>query len=72
MDQRDDDLLAKQLQGIGPPRNDGLVGLTVVTVFFVGLSIGAYVFAPHGERVAPHDAVAEITMSTGAPPAVQR
>jgi len=47
MEQRDDELLAKQLRGVSPLRNDGLVGLTVVTVFFVGVSIGGYVFAPH-------------------------
>jgi len=72
MDRRDDELLARQLRGVAPPRNDGLVGLTVVTVFFAGLSLGAYVFAPHQDAPVPHDAVAVMSVPGDSPATVQR
>ena len=41
MNQRDQELLDKQLWGVSPsPRNDGIFCLAFVTVFLVGLSIG--------------------------------
>lgn len=61
MDRRDDELLAKQMQAIGPPRND--VGLALLAVFVAGLMIGAVLFAGHREPAAAHDTMAAISSS---------
>jgi hypothetical protein len=70
MDRRDDELLAKQMHGMVPPRNDGLVGLTVAAVFLIGLFLGATVFAPKTPAPPSHDVFA--AYSTRAPATVQR
>ena len=61
MDRRDDELLAKQMRAISPPRND--VGLALLAVFAAGLMVGAVLFTGHREPVAPHDAMAAISSS---------
>lgn len=64
MDQRDDELLAKQMRAISPPRND--VGLALLAVFVAGLFVGAVLFANRtGPPASHHDVMAE--MSAGAP-----
>lgn len=70
MDRRDQELLDKQLRTISPPRNDGLLGLLGAAVFVAGLVLGASLFAPPKQPVAPHDAMA--SMSLGAPSTVDR
>jgi hypothetical protein len=61
MDQRDWELLDKQLQGSDPSRrNDGVPVLTVVSVFFAGMIIGGILFAPETQpmRIASSHATA--------------
>ena len=41
MDRHDQELLAKQLRGVSPPRHDGIAVLTVIMVFLVGTAFGA-------------------------------
>ena len=65
MNRRDDELLAKQMRAISPPRND--VGLALLVVFAAGLMLGAVLFAGHREPVAPHDAVAALSSLNDAP-----
>lgn len=67
MDRRDDELLAKQMRAISPAHND--VGLALLAVFVAGLVVGALLFATRTEPAAPHDIVAAISPSTGAPQA---
>ena len=45
MDQRDWELLDRQMRGFGPPRHDGILGLTVAVVFLAGLTLGSILFA---------------------------
>lgn len=41
MDKRDQELLDKQLSSIsGPPQDGGIIGLTIIAVFLVGIGIG--------------------------------
>ncbi len=44
MDQRDWELLDKQMRQSTPPRNDGIVVLTIAAVFLAGLAIGGILF----------------------------
>lgn len=69
MNRRDDELLAKQMRAISPPRND--VGVAMLAVFAAGLIIGAVLFAGHREPVAPHDAMASMS-PPGAPATLNR
>lgn len=55
MNRRDIELLDKQLRGLNPPRNDGLIALTTVIVFCVGIAVGGALFADHDEAAAPND-----------------
>lgn len=47
MDQRDQELLDKQLWGVSPAPsgNEGLIGIAFLAVLFVGIAIGAILFA---------------------------
>ena len=46
MDQRDWELLDRQLRGPNPsPRNNGGMFLTVVAIFFAGMTLGGILFA---------------------------
>jgi hypothetical protein len=63
MDRRDDELLAKQMRAISPPRND--VGLALLAVFIAGLFAGAMLFANRTGPAASYDVMA--AMSAGAP-----
>jgi hypothetical protein len=62
MDRRDDELLARQMRAISPPRND--VGFALLAVFTAGLMLGAVLFAGGREPVAPHDAQAAMSLDT--------
>jgi hypothetical protein len=45
MNQRDRELLDKQLRGYTPPRKDGIMILTVVAVFLAGMTFGGALLA---------------------------
>ena len=44
MDQRDQELLDKQLKGISAKRNDGVIVLLLVAVFLAGTTLGSFLF----------------------------
>ncbi len=46
MNRRDQELLEKQLHSIYvPPRNDGVLMLAVLAVFFAGIALGGFLYA---------------------------
>ncbi len=49
MDQRDLEFLDKQLRGLSPQRNDGIMVLMVVAMFFAGMALGRILFAHESE-----------------------
>ncbi len=52
MDQRDQELLDKQLRYLNPPsRNDGITIFMLVAIFFSGLVVGAVLFGHRGEMI---------------------
>jgi hypothetical protein len=68
MNQRDLDLLDKQLGRLNPPRKDGVVGLTVVLVFFIGLALGGVLFTHEGApRSTANDIAATSFLADGPP-----
>jgi hypothetical protein len=72
MNQRDQELLDKQLWGVspGPPRNGGMMSVALVVVFLVGIAIGDILLA-HGSKpmqTASHDAMAVISLLGSVPP----
>jgi hypothetical protein len=70
MQQRDWDLLDKQVRELRPPRNDGVIVLTVVAVFFAGMIRGGLLVPHESElmRIASNDAPAASSLLDGAPP----
>jgi hypothetical protein len=60
MEQRDWELLDKQVWGLRPPRNNRVTVLTVIAVFFSGMIIGGILFAPETQpmRIASNHATA--------------
>jgi hypothetical protein len=69
MDQRDQDLLEKQVGRISPPpRSDGIMALAVLAVFFAGMTIGGFMYAYENEpmQIAAND-VTSIVTPHGAP-----
>jgi hypothetical protein len=61
MNRRDQELLEKQLHSTYiAPRNDGVLILAVLAVFFAGVALGGFLFAytaqPGPLRVAANDA----------------
>jgi hypothetical protein len=76
MDQRDQELLDKQLWGVSPspPRNGGIIGLAFAVVFLVGISIGGILFAHESNQImqiASHDTTAAISFLNVVPPTVR-
>jgi hypothetical protein len=71
MNQRDQELLDKQLWGVNPspPGNGGLIGLAFAVVFLVGIALGDILFARDSKQIqiASHDAAAAISLLNGAP-----
>ena len=51
MNQRDWELLDKQLRGVSPAPRGSVLGLAFVLVFLVGLSLGAILFAPQSKQM---------------------
>ena len=63
MEQRDWELLDKQVWGLRPPRNDDVIVLTVVAVFFAGMILGGPLVPHESElvRIASNDAHCHFT-----------
>jgi hypothetical protein len=71
MNQRDQELLDKQLRGLSlSPRNDGVMVLAVLVVFFAGMTLGGFLSAYKNEpmQIASNDAAPAIFLPNGAPP----
>ena len=72
MNQRDQELLDKQLWGVspGPPRNGGMISVAFVVVFLVGIAIGDILLANESKlmQTASHDAMAVISLLDSVPP----
>ena len=64
MDQRDQELLDKQLWGVSPapPGNEGLIGIAFLAVLLLGIAIGAILFANERRQIqtASHDMTAAL------------
>ena len=68
MDDRDQELLDKQLRHVGVvPRNDAPIALMLVVVFFAGITFGGYLFAHKG---APTILASSDAMQPISPPGV--
>jgi hypothetical protein len=74
MEQRDWELLDKQLQGHQTQRNDGLIVSTVVAVFIAGLVVGGLLVPHESElmRIASNDVRTVISLANGATPTTWR
>jgi hypothetical protein len=74
MDQRDQELLDKQLRRLNlSPRNDGVMVLAILIVFFAGMTLGGFVSAYKSEplQIASNDATPAIFLRDGALPNTQ-
>ena len=75
MDQRDWELLDKQLSGISlsPPRNGGIIGLAFIAVFLTGTVVGGIVFADDSKQAqTSRDAMATFSFLNGVPPTTRQ
>jgi hypothetical protein len=71
MDQRDQELLDKQLRGINTThRHDGVLILAVLAMFFTGMTLGGFLAGYKGTplRVASYDVTQAISGANHAPP----
>ena len=72
MNQRDQELLDKQLHGQNlAVRSDGVMILAILAVFFVGMTLGGFLTAYTDEppmRIASNDAVTGISVPQPVPP----
>ena len=53
MNQRDHELLDKQMRRLSPPRNEGLIGVMLAVMFLVGMTLGSVMSAHESERIQP-------------------
>ena len=68
MNRYDQELLDKQLRGLSPStRNDGVMMLAILAVFFVGLTLGGFLSAHKSEpmQIAWNDATLAIALPNG-------
>jgi hypothetical protein len=68
MDQRDQELLDKQLRQLNPsPRSDSVMMLAILAVFFAGVVIGGFLFAYKSEplQIALNDATTATSVPNG-------
>jgi hypothetical protein len=75
MNDRDQELLGKQLHGLQPsPRNDGVMILAILAVFFAGIALGAFLIGYISEptEIASNDATPTIFPPNGAPPTTRQ
>jgi hypothetical protein len=71
MNKRDQELLNKQFRWLRPsPRNEGVMVLAIVGVFFVGIALGGTVFAHENApmQIASNAALAKSFPPDGAAP----
>jgi hypothetical protein len=75
MNQRDQELLDKQLWGVSPspPWNGGIIGASFVVVFLVGIAIGNILFAHESKRMqtASPNVTAALFLFNGVPPTMR-
>ena len=72
MNQYDQELLDKQLRGLNPsPRNDGVMAVAILTIFFAGITLGSFLSAYRSEpmQIAWNDA---ISLPNGVPPTTRQ
>jgi hypothetical protein len=66
MNQRDQELLDKQLWGASPtvPRNGGIIGMMFIAEFLVGIEIGDTRFGHESKRIqtASHDVTVALSL----------
>ena len=71
MNQRDLELLDKELWGVSPspPRSGDIIGVAFVTIFLAGIVIGGFLFTDDSKQrqIASQDAVAAISLLNGVP-----
>jgi hypothetical protein len=68
MDQRDQELLDKQLRHLDPyPRSNGVMMLAIPAVFFAGMALGSFLFAYESQplQIALNDAPHTILIPNG-------
>ncbi len=67
MDKHDWELFDKQTQRLIPSRNDGVMGLIVVAMFFAGIALGA-LFTHQSEpmQTARNDTLAQVFLQNDA------
>jgi hypothetical protein len=51
MDQRDKELLDKQMGRLRPPRNDGVFAVMLAAMFLVGVALGSVLSAHQSEPI---------------------
>jgi len=71
MDQRDQDLLDKQIGRLTPaPRNGGVMILAILAVFFSGIALGGFLvgYKSGPTRIAANNAIHAMSFPRGAPP----
>ena len=75
MNQRDQELLDKELWGVSPipQRNGSIIGVALVVAFLVGIVIGDILFAHDSKQIqiASHDAAAVVSLLNGVPPTMR-
>jgi hypothetical protein len=71
MEQRDWELLDKQMRGLSTPRNDAIMVLTDAAVFFAGKTLGGFLFPREGEVESRRGGTAT-TRPNGAPPTARQ
>ena len=71
MNRYDQELLDKQLRGLSPsPRNDGVMIIAIIAVFFVGMTLGGFLSAYKSEpmQLAWNDSTPTISLPNGSSP----
>ena len=68
MDRYAQKLLDKQLRGIVPPRQDAVIILAIVMIFFAGMALGSAQFTHKNDPVQ----IASYSLVNAAPPTAQR
>ena len=51
MDRRDQELLDKQMRGLSPPRNNGVIVVLLAAMFLVGVTLGSVLSEPKTEQI---------------------
>ena len=71
MDQRDQELLDKQLRQLNlSPRSDGVIILAILAVFFAGMTLSGFLFSYKSEpvQIASNDATPAVSLPNVPPP----